>query len=135
MSREPLLRVVVSKKGRVKPTEFRLRSDEIGLSLFRSDGGVPAETILDAVRAAGKRGELIVVEIPLRVFRELGLRLVPTPGGTPDAEVNRVHVEARFGWLFRLWLRLRRRPMHDVFNERAAPALAAAAKPVDGDES
>ena len=135
MSNEPLLRVVVSKKGKVKPAEFRLRPDELGLSLFRSDAGVNPEVILDAVRAAGKRGELIVVEIPLRVFRELGLKLVPTPGGTPDIEVNRVHVEARFGWLFRLWLRLRRKPMHDVFNERVTPALAAAAKPVTGGES
>jgi hypothetical protein len=134
VSREPLLRVVVSKKGKVKQTEFRLRPDELGLSLFRSDAGVNPEVILDAVRAAGKRGELTVVEIPLRVFHELGLRLVPTVGGTPDADVNRVHVEARFGWWFRLWLRLRRRPMHEVFNERVAPVLAAAATPVTGGE-
>lgn len=135
MSGEPLLRVVVSKKGKVKPTEFRLRPDELGLSLFRSDAGVHPDVILDAVRAAGKRGELVVVEIPLRVFRELRLKLVPTPGGTPDAEVNRTHVEARFGWWFRVWLRLRRKPMHDVFNERVAPALAAAAQPVTGGDS
>lgn len=134
MNNEPLLRVVVSKKGKVKPADFRLRPYELGLSLFRSDAGVNPEVILDAVRMAGKRGELTVVEIPLRVFRELGLKVIPTPGGTPDAEVNRAHVEARFGWWFRLWLRLRRRPMHELFNERVAPALAAAAKPVTGGE-
>ena len=52
MSSEPLLRVVVSKRGSVKPAEFRLRPGERGLSLFRSDG-VSAEVILDAVRARG----------------------------------------------------------------------------------
>lgn len=134
MSGEPLLRVVVSKRGTVKPAEFRLRPGERGLSLFRADG-VPAEVILDAVRSAGKRGELMVVEIPLRIFAELGLKIVPTPGGTPDADVNRRHVEARFAWWFRLWLRIRRRPLHEVFNETAAAKLAAAATPVSGDES
>jgi hypothetical protein len=32
---EGVLRVVVVRKGKVKPTEFRLREGETGLSLFR----------------------------------------------------------------------------------------------------
>jgi hypothetical protein len=130
-----LLRVVVGKRGKVKPAEFRLRPGEIGLSLFRADPTVGADAILEAVRSAGKQGELLVVEIPLRVIQELGLKVVPTPGGTPDEAVNRLHVEARFGWWSRLWLLIRRRPVHEVFNERVTPKLAACAAPVSGGES
>ena len=95
MPDEGVLRVVVVRKGKVKPTEFRLREGETGLSLFRSTDQTLPEAILEAVRAAGKQGELDVVEIPASVFRRLKLRLVPTPGGTPDPAVNALHVEAR----------------------------------------
>ena len=135
MNDEPLLRVVVGKRGKVKPSEFRLRPGESGLSLFRSDPATGPDVILEAVRAAGKRGELLVVDIPRRVFRELGLRLVATPGGTPDANVNRLHIEARFGWWTRLRLWLTRRAVHDVFNGTVTPILAANANPVPGGES
>jgi hypothetical protein len=126
-----VLRVVVVRRGKVKPAEFRLRDGEIGLSLFRKADQPGPEAIIAAVRAAGKQGELEVAEIPVNVFRRLGLRLVRTPGGTPDPAVNALHVEARPPWHRRLVLRLRGVPIHEWFNERVAPELAAAAKLVE----
>lgn len=58
MPGESVLRVVVVRKGKVKATEFRLRPDEIGLSLFRVADHIDAETLVAAVRAAGKQGDL-----------------------------------------------------------------------------
>ena len=126
-----MLRVVVVRKGKVKPTEFRLRDGEVGLSLFRSADRTRPEAILEAVRAAGKRGELDVVEIPSSVFHRLRLVLVPTPGGTADPAVNALHVEAQPSWWRRLVLRFRGVPIHDWFNETITPELAAAAKLVE----
>lgn len=128
MPDEGVLRVVVVRKGKVKPTEFRLRDGEVGLSLFRSADETSPEDILAAVRAAGKQGELDVVEIPVSVFRRLRLRLVRTPGGTPDPAVNALHVEARPSWWRRIALRFRRVPVHEWFNEYITLELAAAAK-------
>jgi hypothetical protein len=123
-----VLRVVVVRRGKVKPTEFRLRDGEIGLSLFRQADRPDAAAIVAAVRAAGKQGELGVAEIPVGVFRRLGLRLMRTPGGTPDPAVNALHVEARPPWWRRLLLWLRRVSIPEWFNSRVAPVLAAAAK-------
>ena len=131
MPDEGLLRVVVVRKGNVKPTEFRLRDGEVGLSLFRSAEQTGPEAILAAVRAAGKQGELTVVEIPVSVFRGLRLRLIRTPGRTPDPDVNALHIEARPSWWRRLVLRVRGMPMHEWFNECITPVLAAAAKFID----
>jgi hypothetical protein len=126
-----VLRVVVARKGKVKPTEFRLRDEEIGLLLFRRADQPNPEAIIAAVRAAGKQGELGVAEIPERLFRDLGLRLVPTPGGTPDPAVNAIHLEARPSWWRQLVLLFRRAAVHEWFNERIAPKLAAAARLVE----
>jgi hypothetical protein len=71
---------------------------------------------------------LVVVEIPVSVIRELGLRIVRTYGGTPDAAVNELHVEARFPWWFRLGLAVRRRAIHEYFNEHITPKLAASSR-------
>jgi hypothetical protein len=128
---EELLRVVVARRGKVRQTEFRLREGEIGLSLFRKVDSPGPDAIIEAVRAAGKQGELAVAEIPVSVIRELGLRLVRTPGGTPDADVNELHVEARVPWLRRLVLVLRRRPVHEYFNQTMTPKLAVAARLVE----
>jgi hypothetical protein len=128
---EELLRVVVVRKGKVKPAEFRLRDGEIGLSLFRVTESPGAETIIAAVRAAGKQGDLGVAEIPVGVFQRLGLRLVRTIGGTPDPAVNELHIEARPTRWRRFVLRLRRRPVHEWFNEHIAPHVAAAAKLIE----
>ena len=132
MRTETVLRVVVAKRGRVKPGEFRLREGEIGLSLFRGDESVGPNAILDAVRAAGKQGELILVDIPVATIRRLGLVLASTPGGTPDPAVNRLHVEARFSWWKRVWLHLRRKPTRTTFNDTIATVLAAEATPYGG---
>jgi hypothetical protein len=126
-----VLRVVVVRKGKVKPTEFRLRDGEIGLSLFRTAEWPDPEAIIAAVRAAGKQGELGVAGVPVSVLHRLGLRLVRTPGGTPDPAVNALHVEARPSWWRRLVLRSRGVPIQEWFNERITPALAAAAKLVE----
>jgi hypothetical protein len=122
---------VVVRKGKVKPTEFRLRDGEIGLSLFRTADQPNPEAIIAAVSAAGKQGDLGVAEIPVSLFRRLGLRLIPTPGGTPDPEVNALHIEARPSWWRQLVLRFRRVPVHTWFNECITPELAAEAKLVD----
>lgn len=134
MTARSVLRVVVAKKGKVKPSEFRLRDGEIGLSVFRGEAGQDAQPIIDAVRAAGKQGELMVVDIPTATIDRLGLVIVATPGGTPDPAVNRLHAELRFPLWKRLLLRLRRKPIHEVFNETIAVALAAESK-VSGGES
>ena len=123
--------MVVVRKGKVKPTEFRLRDGEVGLSLFRSADETGPEAIVAAVRAAGKQGELAVVEIPVSLFRGLKLRLVPTTGGTPDPAVNALHIEARPSWWRRLVLRIRGVPVHEWYNESITPVLAAAAKFVE----
>ncbi len=131
MPNDAVLRVVVVRKDKVKATEFRLRDGEIGLSLFRTADQLNPEAIVAAVRAAGKQGELGVAEIPVSVFVRLGLRLKPTPGGTPDPAVNALHLEARPSWWRRLVLQCRRVSVHEWFNERIAPELAAAAKLVN----
>lgn len=128
MADSDCLRVVVVRKGKVKAAEFRLRDGEIGLSLFRNSDPPGVEAILAAVHAAGKQGDLGIAEIPVIVFHRLGLRLVQTPGGTPDPAVNAVHVEARPSFWQRLKLWLRRRAVHVWFNEQITPHLAAAAK-------
>lgn len=131
MPDEGVFRVVVVRRGKVKPTEFRLREGEVGLSLFQSADQTGPESILAAVRAAGKQGELDVVEIPVSLFRRLRLRLVQTPGGTPDPAVNALHFEARPSWWQRIILRFRGVPIHEWFNESITQELAAAAKLVE----
>jgi hypothetical protein len=127
MAAAGLLRVVVARRGKVKAAEFRLRPGEAGLSLFRhADSPGPAEVIA-AVRAAGKTGELAIAEVPVAVLVELGLRLVPTPGGTPDAAVNALHLEARPPRWRKVFLWLRRRPVHEWFNEVVVPQIATTA--------
>ncbi len=125
------VRVVVVRKGKVKPTEFRLRAGEVGLSLFHAPDVVSCDAILAAVRAAGKQGELGLAEIPMSVFHELSLRLVRTPGGTPDPVVNALHLEARPSRWRRLLLWVRRRPVHEWFNEQITPHLAVVAKLIE----
>ena len=127
MSNREVLRVVVVRKGKFRPAEFRLRPGEIGLSLFRRGSDAHPSAILAAVHAAGKRGELGIAEIPITSFARLGLTLVASPGGTADPDVNRLHVEARYSRWKRLVLLLSRKAVQEAFNEEIAPNLAAVA--------
>jgi hypothetical protein len=125
---EELLRVVRIRKGSLKPSEFQLRPGEIGLSLFEYRGDPGPDRIVQAVRDAGKQGDLAMAVIPASVFRGMGLVIVASPGGTPDAGVNSLHREARVKWITRLWLLLRGRQIHDYFNDRFAARLCEAAR-------
>src|SRR5947209_7137785 len=88
-----LLRIVALRKGRLSPAEFRLRQGEQGLSVFACvERPSPAEVIA-AVRAAGKRGELAAAVIAVQEIQALGLILVRSRGGTPQAKVNAIHYE------------------------------------------
>ena len=130
---EEVLRVVVVRKGKVKPSEFRLREGEVGLSLFRKAASPDSGAIIEAVRAAGKQGDLSVVEIPVAVVMQLGLRLVSTLGGTPDPAVNALHVEARPSKWRHILLRLRGIAVHDWFNEHMTAILANEARLIEGE--
>jgi hypothetical protein len=122
------LRVVSLRKGKLKVAEFRLRHDERGLSLFRrADHPGPTEVVA-AVRAAGKQGELAVVVFLARELLALGLVLVPTPGGTRVADVDRLHTEARFPTWRAVLLRLRGRQLDVEFNARCSDRLLAIAQ-------
>src|SRR4051812_20199890 len=115
MNRE-FFRVVAIRGGPLKPIEFRLREGEKGLSLFlRTDRPNPS-AVVEAVRQAGKQGDLRPAFFRERDLLDLGLTLVRTPGGTPDSETNAAHYEARFPWTRRLAAWLRWRKVHDVFN-------------------
>lgn len=131
MAGENVLRVVIVRKGKARSSEFRLCPDETGLSLFLAADHIDPNTLVAAVRPAGKQGDLAVAEIPLDVIHQLGLVLVRTPGGTPDPEANALHVEARLSWWRRLVLQFRRETIHDWFNEHITPELAATARLIE----
>ena len=78
---EEVIRVVRVRKGSFKAAEFQLRPGETGLSVFAASRNLSSERLLQAVRDAGKQGELAVALVPVRIVRELGLILVRTPGG------------------------------------------------------
>lgn len=93
------------------------------MSLFAVlDNPGPAE-VIDAVRAAGKQGELGAAVFEVAELRRLGLVLRRTEGGTPDPAVNAIHFEAGLPW-WRTWLfKLTGRSIHDGFNERFSERL------------
>jgi hypothetical protein len=124
MQSQSVVRVVLVRKGRTKATEFRLRPGESGLSLFRVDADVPSERIMEAVKLAGKAGDLGIAEIPIDVLSRLGLKLVSTPGGTPIAEVNGLHIEARVTIWRRMVLIWKGKALHDYFNEEGASRIS-----------
>jgi len=128
---EEFLRVVVVRRGKVRPTEFRLREAENGLSLFRKVDEPTSTEIIDAVRAAGKQGDLAVVEISVKVIVDLGLRIVATKGGTLNEAVNAIHIEPRPSLWRTIWLKLRGRPIHMWLNEFVTPRLAESARLID----
>jgi hypothetical protein len=124
---EEVVRVVALRQGRLKPVEFRLREGETGLSLFAHRSHPSPEDVVVAVRAAGKQGDLAAAVIATRQLRALGLTLTPSAGGTPSAEVNAIHYEARIPWWRRLLLRVGGNRPHEYFNEHVSPKLCASA--------
>jgi hypothetical protein len=131
MQAKEFLRVVTLRKGRLKPAEFRLREGDKGLSLFARVDHPGPNAVLEAVRAAGKQGNLGAAVITAGEIRALGLRLVQTVGGTPHGAVNAIHCEARLPVLRKLVLRLRGIRLNDYFNEHLSPRLCALARVLD----
>ena len=131
MEAQEFLRVVTLRKGKLKRSEFMLREREKGLSLFAYQVKPNPLEVIEAVRAAGKQGDLAVAIISGRQLHALGLTLVRTPGGTPEAEVNATHYEARLSFLRRLVLRLRGFSGHDYFNDHLSLKLCALARVLD----
>lgn len=128
MKLSEVVRVVALRKGKVKPTEFRLRPGERGLSLFAVVESPSLREVMAAVEAAGKRGELASALFTVREIHQLGLRLRFTSGGTSNPRVNAIHLEARLPW-WREWQCLIRGPtIADFFNERLSGRLAAIAR-------
>jgi hypothetical protein len=132
MEATEFLRVVSVRRGKIRPGEFRLREGEKGLSLFARAAQPDPEIIREAVRDAGKRGELGVAILPAAELRALSLVVVQTPGGTPSPDVNRLHCEARLPWLRRLWLRVRVRNPTKYFNDQLSPRIDALARLLEG---
>jgi hypothetical protein len=132
MEATEFLRVVSIRRGKIRPAEFRLREGEKGLSLFARAAHPGPEAIRDAVRNAGKRGELGIAILPGTELRALGLVVVQTAGGTPSPEVNLLHCEARLPWLRRLWLRIRFRDPTEYFNDEVSPRIDALARLLEG---
>src|SRR5436309_868275 len=89
-----------------RPTEFRLRPGDRGLSLFALVDDPGPNAVIEAVRAAGKQGDLAAAVFEIADLRRLGLVIVRTNGGTLDPAVNAIHMEARLPrwreWLLRL---------------------------------
>lgn len=123
MTPDDLVRIVRIRRGKCKVSDFFLRPGERGLSLFERSETIGLDAIIQAVRDAGKQGDLAAALVPIRVFRSLKLVMVKSEGQTPDPLINATHWEARLGfWIsFRLWLS--RRPRGQYFNENYAPKL------------
>ncbi|MFO0808544.1 MAG: hypothetical protein U0746_07975 [Gemmataceae bacterium] len=127
------VRIVRLHRGKLKPAEFRLRPGERGLSMFRRLTSPSPAEVLEAVRGAGKQGDLVAVVVPASELARLGLTVTATPGGTPVAAVNAVHVEARLPF-WRAWLfRLRGVAADEYFNERFSGPIHAAARVLEGE--
>ena len=131
MEAEKLVRVVRLTGGKLRPVEFRLRPGEVGLSVFACKEAARIEDIVEAVRSLGKRGTLAAACISPHVIRELGLKLIRTPGGTLRADINDMHFEIRLTIWQRLWVSLKRKRHSDYFNEVVAPQRYATARVIE----
>ena len=131
MEEKEFLRIVTLRRGKLKPAEFNIRDGEKGLSLFAHRAEPNAEEVISAVRAAGKQGFLAAAAISAQQIAALGLRVLQTKGGTPDARVNAIHYEARLSFLRKLFLRLRGIRHHEYYNEHLSPKLCAVARVLD----
>jgi hypothetical protein len=128
MKPSDVIRVVALRKGKLKAAEFRLRPGERGLSLFALVDSPSFEEIVEAVRLAGKQGDLAAAVFAARDLRELGLRLKFTNGGTSNSAVNAIHLEARLPWWREWLLSLRGLTVVDYFNERYSDHLCTMAQ-------
>jgi hypothetical protein len=128
MEPQQLLRVVALRRGSLKPVEFRLREGEKGLSLFAQLQHPDTTAVIEAVRAAGKQGDLAAAVLEARELQALGLVIIHAPGGTPVAEVNAIHFEARLPRLRGLFLWLRGKRLHEFFNERFSERVCGIAR-------
>jgi len=120
---EKFSRVVRLRKGKVKPAEFKLRSGEEGLSLFEQKAQPSVPEVVEAVRLAGKQGELQASTLAAKDIQGLGLRLVKTRGGTPVPRVNAIHYEARVPISLRVRLIFRRVSVSEHFNQTYSQKL------------
>jgi hypothetical protein len=125
---QELLRVVTLRKGKLKPVEFRLRDGDRGLSLFARCADPDYAEVIEAVRAAGKQGELVAGVVSVGELQKLGLRIVQTPGNTPVPAVNAIHYEATLPWLRGLLTGFRGKTPVEFFNEHLSPRIAALAR-------
>jgi hypothetical protein len=133
MDATEFLRVVSIRRGKMRPGEFKLREGENGLSLFARVPQPGPALILEAVREAGKQGDLGLATLAAGELRAFGLVLVQTPGGTPSQMVNRIHYEARLSWQRRLWLRVRFRSTTEYFNDQLSGRITAVARLLEGE--
>jgi hypothetical protein len=131
MEVEQFLRVVTLRRGGLRHSEFRLREGEKGLSLFAHLDHPSSTEVVEAVRAAGKRGDLGAAVIPMREILALGLTVAQTRGGTPVAGINAIHYEARVPFWRRMLLCLTGTRLHDYFNEHLSERLCAVARVLD----
>ena len=124
------VRVVAVRGARIRVADFSLREGEAGLSLFACATDEQVRLVVDAVRAAGKSGRLAAAALTEQDIGALGLVLVYTPGATPDARANVLHVEARLSQpSAELARRLGQEPW-EFFNQQVAGALRARARVV-----
>ena len=84
--------------------------------------------VVEAVRAAGKSGQLAAAAITPNEVNELGLVLVPTAGATPDERANKLHVEARLSQTTAELARRMGQQPWEFFNQQLAGAIYARAR-------
>jgi hypothetical protein len=81
-----------------------------------------------AVKAAGKGGKLAAAVLRTEDINALGLRLIKTPGGTPDPWVNTFHFETRLEFLREVSFSFRAEARRQFFNSIHSPQLLALAR-------
>lgn len=124
------VRVVAIRRGRFRVADFALREGEDGLSLFACQNENDIRRVVDAVRAAGKSGQLAAAALNADDLNALGLEVIRTSGATPDERANELHVEARLSpSSAELARRLGQTPW-EFFNQQIAGAMHARARVV-----
>ena len=125
---EQTVRVVAVRGGRCRVAEFALRRGESGLSMFACETEQEVRRVVEAVRAAGKKGELAAAALTEHDLEALGLERVPLPGGTPDERVNELHVEVRLSVSTAETARRLSQEPWEFFNQQMSGAIHARAR-------